>query len=119
MPNIRRLKMTADLADRLDPAAVDLAIWKCGTTACVIGHACQDAAHNAEGLRLRDFRRGEVPCYGASLVNWNAVESFYEIALADAYELFHLFAYSEWERNPHAVAERIRAFIAAHTLVPA
>lgn len=146
--NADRLLRVADLLEHVDPARFDLGYWatpECGTTCCAVGFAALDPRFQEEGLRLHNrvkrlFRPG-LPQWVNSIDdltdrrlhrvtqagityrgfrNWMAVERFFDLSERDCRHLFSPRAYhAEEQRAPDAVAERIRAFVAKRTVVPA
>jgi hypothetical protein len=124
--NISRMNHLASILGRVKTDEFSLALWKCETTACAIGHAAQDPVFNDQGFYLkmagsyapaflaRDVElagwngiRGDVEHLG-----WGAVCAFFEITEV---QMRHLFAFSHYPENASAqdVIARINELIAS------
>lgn len=112
--NRARLEMTAALLERLavkpnPELGFDLGSWHCGTSACAVGHAMLDTAHQLEGLHADAYM---APEYG-SRRGFRAVCEFYGLNNDTANFLFCVDEYPDDERcSPAAVAARIRILLA-------
>ncbi len=111
----KRLLTLADHLDTVPKREFDMAYWKCGTTACAIGHACSIPSFRRAGLKLvgaqiYDDGAPYIQHYPEfdDEVGFDAAANFFDI---DDREAESLFGYREPE-TPKRVAKRIRKFIA-------
>ena len=125
MPNIDLLKHGVRVLERVDPRQFDLTYWKCGTTACAIGHFARDPVFQACGLKMRRMTGTHIteelrifPRFGGR-ENYRAVEALFEIDEETAQHLFAPNCYPLQDfRNPKAVIARMRELIAKHEPTP-
>lgn len=109
--NKQRLEQMVTMLRALPPEKRDdfnLIHWKCGTTACAVGHACVDPVFTEQGLR-RSYT--DAPSFeGRS--SWDAVERFFDLNNTQSNHLFSVDEYPEFElTTPDQVASRIAQFI--------
>lgn len=113
--NKERLLRLADHLDAIDPIKFDLTDWRCGTTACAIGHACDIPEFKEAGLKLAGVSYDSYPYADPCFLRecgWDAVVSFFDINYDDAEYLFEETAYDPVDKcNPKAVSNRIREFV--------
>ncbi len=81
--DLAKVRILADYWKSVDPVTVNLENWKCGTHACLAGHACSVPEFVAHGLELHVDPKGDddggplwYPVYGAEHGMW-AVEKFF------------------------------------------
>jgi len=132
MANIEALKRVADILESKSDEDVSLVRWKCGTTACAIGHAASDPWFIDRGLRL-DITA--LPIYrqkneSGFWTGWIAVERFFDLSSEESHSLFSFFPYltteekeeywylkedaDKWQQKlniKQRVIERIREFV--------
>jgi len=113
-----RLQHLNTILAGVQPRHLDLDTWVCGSTACAIGWAARDPLFIWQGLSLvptddrlvlrpqLDYRDGTTP-----LVNWAAVEAFFDLTKPQA---LHLFSPSRYEGHatPADVIRRIDELLA-------
>ena len=114
--NRERLNHLITILENVAPARFDLNEWKCGTTACAIGHACLDPELNRQGLYLERVA-GDwgawTPSYGDSR-SWGAVQAFFDLNFSNT---LHLFAHDSYHDEgeapvrPQEVIARIQQFM--------
>jgi hypothetical protein len=90
--NIERLNHLITILRGVPPVNFDLQSWKCGTSACAVGWACQDPVFKEQGLHLKDFGKTHMPTYGKHS-SWDAVCEFFDLAQPDALRVFDPCAY--------------------------
>lgn len=131
--NTKRLKTLADHLRTVNRRHFHLDNWKCGTTACAVGHACDIPEFREAGLRLASREAGLrlarcdelcslIPVYGDNEeeiedFGWGAVGRFFDLNDKQSAYLFDGYQYEDNAR-PADVADRIDQFIAAGGLVP-
>jgi len=101
MANIEALKRVADILESKSDEDVSLVRWKCGTTACAIGHAASDPWFIDRGFRLGitglpEYRQENKSDFWPS---WIAVERFFDLSSEDSHSLFSLFRYLTTEQK--------------------
>jgi len=95
MPNIEAFNKLIEILESVPDTELDLASWRCGTTACVIGHAAYDPWFNKMGFRMV-LCCVNVPEYVTEtnrLSGWAAVDTFFDITDDESAFLFTLDAY--------------------------
>lgn len=109
--NEERLLEAVRVARQIDCREFAMETWRCGTTACVIGHCANDRWFRANGLTAGVS--GEPVCDGKR--SWDAVEKFFDIASETSHHLFDHEHYEEplCDISPEMVAQRIEAFVAS------
>lgn len=110
-----RLLRLADLLENLpkDGPRFDMEVWyKCGTTACAVGHACLNPWFRRRGLKLGEKNNLEYaePEYRGDTEKW-AAAAFFNIGLDEAEYLFYPDRYPNSHRSARYVAKRIRSFV--------
>lgn len=117
-----KLVALADLLSKVKAKSFNLALWKnttpCGTTACAVGHAAQDAWFQDRGLSISWY----IPAYTAPDGNvysdWDAVMAFFGLNQDQAVFLFNGHYYDNKDlHDPLAVRGRILSFIQADGVV--
>lgn len=118
-----RLETLAKHLETVPPETFNLGSWKCGTTACAMGHACSIPSFRRAGLRLeKEMEWGEavfIPSFKCEQ-DFDAAQRFFGISQSDSYHLFDPMEYPNYERTrKQTVINRIRKFIAQHQGVKA
>lgn len=115
--NIARMKHLASILAPVPVEQFNLNGWKCGTTACAMGHAAQDPVFNEQGFFLKAGRfAGQVvlePAYSNGvhvLEAFDGICAFFEISRQEAHRLFTEDAYPE-KATPQDVVARIQRMI--------
>lgn len=106
--NIERLQELTKLLSVVVPETLDLGDWKCETTCCAVGHACNHPIFIEQGLH---WDSNNYPAY-KELTNWSAVEAFFDISENVAEYLFSEDSYPvDQIITPQSVIERINDII--------
>ena len=116
--NKQRLQILADHLKSVPLKALNMEVWRCGTTACAFGHACEIPSFVRAGLAVADHGEN---CYGQrywptflDCEGFEAAELFFEITSDAAQHLFDLRCYTGKPR-PATVAKRIEKLVAKAT----
>jgi hypothetical protein len=110
------LQLLANHLRTVKAESFNLGLWKCGTTACAIGHAVDVPEIYAEGLRLIPTGIPEFGFFRPDLANkdvvggWDAIETLFEIDSTQSAYLFLKDRHCE-RATPTDVANRIDQFI--------
>lgn len=132
--NDLRLGILADFLDTVPPEKFDLKDWyisgdvdfehgpspyNCGTTACAIGWATAIPEFQAAGFAIyldNPLFIDHGLLNEAQFTGWDAVERFFGLTYTEAQVLFSASYYNLADiRDPVAVAERLREFVAQET----
>jgi hypothetical protein len=83
--------------------------WTCGTTACAIGHACNDVWFKIHGLTW-DITRSQ-PLFRCGTIGWLAVCKFFNTDLYTVKYLFSVEGYPDGHHtSPSTVSARLREY---------
>jgi hypothetical protein len=89
----------------------DIGTWRCGTTACAVGHACLNPVFQEQGFEWN--KRHREPVFHG-ILSWPAVELFFGLTKGQAEHFFYSASYSENDPTANDVADRIERFLAQH-----
>lgn len=120
--NTQRLQHLITVLEAVPVDHFDLTNWKCGTSACAVGWACQSPAFNAEGFTLKLSGSGHsgepvltLPdSQQDSPTGFDAVEIFFGLTGDQAYRLFMPDGYYDAgidDPKPADVIDRIRKLL--------
>ncbi len=116
--NRHRLEVLSKFLRTVPVEEFDIETWRspCGTTACAVGWACTIPEFKEAGLLLRADDDGLFePVFltpNGELIDWIAVENFFDITRWAALSLFHYDAYAEFDLTPSDVADKIDTLLA-------
>jgi hypothetical protein len=116
--HIERMNHLAAILEPVQPSVFHLGVWKCGTTACAIGHAAQDPVFKEQGFGLMEtewLQNPDLPepvlrTENGVLEAWEAICAFFLISRQEAHRLFTEEAYPA-NATPQDVVARIRRMV--------
>lgn len=119
-----RLETLAKHLETVPPETFNLKAWKCGTTACAMGHACSIPKFRQAGLKLTEILVWMTePMLSPEFKGrggFEAAEFFFGLNEDEALFLFDPDCYPAGDRTrKQTVINRIRKFIAKHQGVKA
>lgn len=118
MKKQRLLKLADHLENNVMDHEFDMKEWKCGTTACAVGHAASIPSFQRAGLKLVSYRmkvsgdgyKAFCPIYKGDY-GYLGVANFFGIGVDEAHSLFDPDEYPIDRRDVRTVAKRIREFV--------
>lgn len=108
----RLLRLRDVVMPRIKDEEFDMQHWKCGTTACALGHMCMDREAINEGLFLHydpraPIERFQFVPYFEGQTEFAAAMRYFDISMDEAEHMFYPEMYSTFKITRKMVIEHI------------